>query len=162
MKVHELFETKERSILSVMGKQPEHFQGDFICDDNDLTSLKGAPKTVNGHFSCADNDLTSLKGAPKIITGDFVCSNNALTSLHDIHKYIKDIGGGIWFSNNPITSHILGLLLIKNLKSINLDGLTGNLLEASKIINKHLASRRDLIDCQEELISSGFKEYAKL
>ena len=155
MKVHELFETEEISILSVMGEQPEHFQGDFACIDKKLNSLKGAPATVNGDFSCVHNKLLSLEGAPtsvngyfncsfnKLISlggapttvkGHFRCSDNDLTSLHNIHKCIKEIGKIIYFAENPITSHILGLLLIKNLKAISLRDLTGDLLEASKII----------------------------
>ena len=183
MKVHELFETEERSILSVMGEQPEHYNGDFNCFNRKLTSLKGAPKTVNGDFYCYDNNLTSLKGAPTFVNGGFNCCDNDITSfegasttvngyfwyndnklasLHNIHKHNKEIGKTIWFANNPITSHILGLLLIKKLKAINIDLLTDDLLEASKIINKHLSLDRDVIDCQEELISAGLKEYAKL
>ena len=55
--------------------------GYFICDNNQLTSLEGAPKEVRGGFSCSYNQLTDLIGAPKVVNGDFYCSYNQLTSL---------------------------------------------------------------------------------
>ena len=50
MKVKELFEAKETSILSAMGKQEDPYPRDFYCSNN-LTSLAGAPSVVNGGFS---------------------------------------------------------------------------------------------------------------
>jgi len=55
--------------------------GDFFCNDNNLTSLKGAPEKVGGYFDCSSNNLTSLKGAPNKVGGGFYCSENNLTSL---------------------------------------------------------------------------------
>ena len=125
------------SILSVMGKQPEH---------------------IDGHFSCSDKKITSLEGAPSSIGDSFYAYNNNLTSLHNIHKQIKHIGGFANFRyNNPITSHVLGLLLI--------DGLTDVFLENKKvqnILNKHLKGDRDVFACQEELIEAGFEDFAQL
>jgi hypothetical protein len=40
-------------------------QGDFICFNNNLESLKGSPAVVSGDFYCFNNKLTSLEGAPK-------------------------------------------------------------------------------------------------
>lgn len=39
--------------------------GNFDCSNNDLTSLKGAPKEVRGIFNCCGNDITSLEYGPK-------------------------------------------------------------------------------------------------
>ena len=64
-------------------------KGSFICSNNDLTSLKGAPKTVGGHFSCRGNDLISLEGAPKIVGGIFSCGNNNLISLEGAPKIVE-------------------------------------------------------------------------
>ena len=36
-------------------------KGDFCCDCNQLTSLKGAPKEVGGNFGCTLNMLKNLK-----------------------------------------------------------------------------------------------------
>ena len=81
MKLKELFEAKERSILSVMGKQEDPYPRNFSCFNNNLTSLEGAPSVVKGNFSCFNNNLTSLEGAPSAVKGDFYCSYNNLTSL---------------------------------------------------------------------------------
>jgi hypothetical protein len=157
MKVSELFEAKERSVLSVMGKQPEHYPGNFFCSRKNLTSLKGAPSSVGGDFDCYNNVLTSLEGGPSFIGGNFYCYKNNLTSLHNIYKQIKHIGGFATFNYNPIKSHVLGLLLIEGLTSVRFDNL-----EVTNIINKHLKGDRDVFACQEELIEAGLEDFAQL
>ncbi len=54
---------------------------DFYCNNNQLTSLDGAPQEVGGSFYCENNQLTSLEGAPKVVLVDYSCYNNHLTSL---------------------------------------------------------------------------------
>ena len=137
MKVHELFEEEERSILSVMGKQPMHF---------------------NGHFSCSIKKLTSLKGAPSSVSGYFSCYNNKLTSLHNIHKQIKKIYRYANFIRNPIKSHVLGLLLIKGVTEVKLDNK-----QVEEILNRYLGKgRAGMLMAQEELIEAGLEEFAQL
>src|SRR3990167_4307054 len=75
--------------------------GDFYCYNNQLTSLKGAPKEVGGCFSCSDNQLASLKGAPKEVGGYFYCYNNQLTSLEGAPK---EVGGNFYCYNNQLAS----------------------------------------------------------
>jgi hypothetical protein len=130
--------------------------GDFSCYSNQLTSLTGAPASVTGDFHCYNNQLTSLTGAPTSVTGHFDCQGNKLTSLKDIHKYIKSIAGDFYLADNPIKSHVLGLLKIKGLKSVELDNE-----EVEKILNKYLPEG-DILDCQQELIEAGFDDYAQL
>lgn len=178
MKLHELFEDKERSILTVMRDRSGDLHGNFTCTSKNLTSLEGAPTTVAKSFDCSynrikslkfapkeigsdffciDNDLTSLEGIPSIINGNLFISGNKLTSLHNIHKQIKRMGAYANFSNNPITSHVLGLLLVNGLYSINLDNP-----KVDTIMNKHLNGDRDVFACQEELIEAGLDEFAQL
>ena len=67
-----------------LGKLPITFGtvgGSFDCSDNDLTSLKGCPRTIGKNFYCSANDLTSLEGCPSEVNGNFDCSYNDLTSL---------------------------------------------------------------------------------
>ena len=101
MKLKELFEAKERSILSVMGKQEDPYPRNFSCFNNNLTSLEGAPSVVKGNFSCFNNNLTSLEGAPSAVKGDFYCSYNNLTSLEGAPSVVK---GVFSCSNNKLTS----------------------------------------------------------
>ncbi len=135
MKVHELFEAEERSILSVLGQQPEH-----VVD-----------------FNCEHTNLTSLEGVPPSISGSIFANNNKLTSLHNIHKQIKRLVGYANFFSNPIKSHVLGVLLIDRLQYIWMDNF-----KVQTIINKHLKGDRDIFACQEELIEAGFEEFAQL
>jgi len=55
--------------------------GDFICYNNKLINLEGAPREVGGDFNCSENKLTTLEGGPIRVGGEFICSNNQLTSL---------------------------------------------------------------------------------
>ena len=55
--------------------------GNFSCQNNYLTTLKGSPEEVNGNFNCFLNKLTSLEGGPKIVKGGFWCYRNNLTTL---------------------------------------------------------------------------------
>ena len=138
MKVSELFEDEERSVLSVMGEQPEQCEGCFYCEDKALTSLEGVPSFIGLDLICYDNDLTSL---------------------HNIHKIIKHIGRDANFISNPLKSHVLGLLLIDGLREVRL-GFNNRKIEY--IINRHLRGDRDVFACQEELIENGFEDFAQL
>ena len=62
--------------------------GDFVCEMNQLTSLKNSPKYVSGDFNCSINKLTSLKNAPKSVGGSFYCSSNQLISLKGAPKSV--------------------------------------------------------------------------
>lgn len=42
----------------------DDINGHFNCEDNYLTSLKGAPVQTGLYFSCKNNPLESLKGLP--------------------------------------------------------------------------------------------------
>ena len=53
---------------------------------------------------------------------------------------------------------MLGLMLVKGLQEIEFNIKE----EIEKIFNRHLKGERDILDCQEELITKRFKEYAKL
>jgi hypothetical protein len=72
--------------------------GSFYCSNNQLKSLKGAPKSVDESFYCHNNQLTSLVGSPKSISGDFLCHNNQLTSLKGAPISVRDF----WCSNNAV------------------------------------------------------------
>jgi len=54
------------------------WEGYFDCSNNQLTSLKGAPREVNGNFSCSHNKLTSLEGAPREVKRGFYCYKNQI------------------------------------------------------------------------------------
>jgi hypothetical protein len=77
-------------------------RGSFNCSNNNLKSLKGAPKSVRGSFDCSNNNITSLEGAPKwSVGGGFDCYNNRLTSLKGSPK---SVGGSFKCNYNNLTS----------------------------------------------------------
>lgn len=75
--------------------------GNFYCQDNELTSLKGAPAEVRGGFWCNGNQLESLEYSPKGITGQYVCHNNRLTSLKHAPE---EITGDFSCAGNRLTN----------------------------------------------------------
>jgi hypothetical protein len=138
------------------------YNGDFCYINEQLTSLEGCPKVVNGYFSCYKNNLQSLQYCPQIVKGDFICSDNKLPSLQNIHKYCKQVDGTLWATINPIKSHVLGVMLIENIKLVDFTMYNIELLSIEQIINTHLKTDRDVFLCQDNLIKAGFAEYAQL
>ena len=69
-------------------------KGDFICCNNNLTSLIGSPHTVGGSFDCYNNNLTSLAGIPKIVGNNAIVGmtfdGNAYDGNFNISKKLKD------------------------------------------------------------------------
>lgn len=77
--------------------------GDFNCDGNGFTTLKGCPSFVGGSFSCNMNRLVALKYGPKFVGKDYFCIYNRLVTLAGSPSVIKGIfscGG-----NNLISLH---------------------------------------------------------
>lgn len=167
------FHCNNNMLTNLRGSPSEVMQ--FDCDENRLTSLEGGPTHVSQGFSCYKNVLTSVEGAPKWIgnVGNF--NNNLISSLKDIHKHIEHAGDTLFFQDNPIKSHVLGLLKIKGLKKVYLSHLPGRthtsdnlsnaqlkLFKVQNTINDHLDGARDIFACQEELEDEGLEEYAQL
>lgn len=67
----------------------------FYCQKNNLKSLKGCPQKLKGSVNCSYNDLTSLEHAPLMIRDSFFCSHNHLDSL----KYGPIIVKGFYVAN---------------------------------------------------------------
>jgi len=139
---------------------PKEVGGDFYCHNNQRTSLEFCPKEVGGYFDCSNNKLTSLEFCPKEVGGNFYCSSNKLTSLADIHKRLKKMDGIFYAYNNPIKSNVIGLMLVAGCNEVQLDNK-----EVQNIMNNHLPNTRGhlgLLECQEDLLSAGFEEWAEL
>ena len=88
------------SLASLVGA-PQKVRGNFLCDHNSLTSIEGAPQSVGVNFNCGANRLISLVGAPQSVGGIFNCSNNPITSLVGAPK---KIGGRLYCCYNRLTS----------------------------------------------------------
>ena len=79
-------------------KYVKSVDGDFYCNNNQLTSLEGAPKSVDGDFWCNRNQLKSLEGAPVSVGGNFWCKysvNNPVKFTEEQVRAICDVKGDI-------------------------------------------------------------------
>jgi hypothetical protein len=83
---------------------------DFICNNNQLTSLEGAPQVVGEDFICNNNQLTSLEGAPQKVGWDFICNNNQLTSLEGAPL---EIGRDFYCGGNPVSEDTLDRIFFR-------------------------------------------------
>jgi len=146
--------------LTSLERAPSSVGGDFYCYDcTSLKSLKGAPSSVGGDFDCSYcPSLTSLKSAPSSVGGSFDCHKcTSITSLEGIGEHYILSATEFIANNTPISSHILGLLKVKNLKLAELENK-----EVEKIINAHLKGNRNIWKCQDELQDLDLDEYAQL
>ena len=136
--------------------------GHFLCYDNNLMSLKGAPKCVGKNFWCQANLLTTLEYAPQHIGGNLGSEHNLnITNLSGIHKHVLSISKDIDISST-VNSHILGLMLIDKIQLLHAPFYaSANLQTAVKIINKHLATDRDPMLAQRDLMKAGLRDFAR-
>ena len=139
-----------------------------IADVDDFfTDLENFPSTVTGRFDIMRCDkLTSLEGGPLIVEADVTistCPN--LTTLAGIGKrYLKEIHGTFGITTS-ITSNILGILTIKHLENFYFFPKTPSTQrtnDAANILKLHFDGDKDIMECHEELVKAGLKEYAKL
>lgn len=132
-----------------------------------LKGIKDGHFTVDGKKSVIDDDvyldmlkLKELNGCPGTVKGNLYAQHNKIESLEGIGKYVYEIHGELNLNDNPVKSHVCGVLMIKGLTAIKLDNT-----EVEAIINKYLPNRdgmKAVRACQTELVDAGFDEFAKL
>ena len=116
-----------------------------------------------------EKNLLGLKIDGKLITdktkdepwpGNFGCYNNQLTSFEGIHKILKSMNGTFYANKNPLKSHVLGLLLVKGCKKVELDNKV-----VEEVLNRYLPNTRGskaVIEAQSELLDLDLEEFAQL
>ena len=92
---------QNRCILNTLKRHPKHVKGNFLCTYKSLDSLEGAPLTVDGYFDCGGNNLKSFKYSPKTI-GDKACYN--LNKINSIEGAPSHIGEDFLCFNNLLSS----------------------------------------------------------
>lgn len=128
----------DNQLTSLKGA-PRHVGGDFTCEHNLLTSLEGAPSHIGHSFKCDYNRLRSLKGAPATIPGYFSCSHNMLTSLDGSPQ---NTGDSFWCDDNNLVtlnggpSSVGGAFQCANNKLTSLEG-------APDVVGKHFICRNN-------------------
>ena len=75
------FDCSDQGLTDLKGVKFGKVGGNFVCINNRLTTLVGAPQSVGEGFWCYNNRLTSLVGAPQTVSWDFDCNRNRLTTL---------------------------------------------------------------------------------
>jgi len=75
--------------------------GNFLCWNNKLKNLYGAPKYVGKSFACFSNLLESLEGGPEYVGDSYWCYDNQLENLIGSPE---EVGGVYNFRDNKITS----------------------------------------------------------
>ena len=75
--VHHSIDLEGKRLITLQGLNVSIVDGDFYCNDNFLTDLKGCPRIVEQEFDCKDNQLKSLDGCP-VEAGDFKCYRNSV------------------------------------------------------------------------------------
>lgn len=79
------YENHNTKSLDKIPIQFNNVKGNFNCENNAITSLRGCPKKVEGNFSCCNNKLTSLKYMPEEIKGHINFHYNPLKSLEGLN-----------------------------------------------------------------------------
>lgn len=62
--------------------------GNFWCNHNKLTSLKGCPKYVGGFFSCGSNNFTIIDYCPEYVGDAFDCDYAPISTLEGSPKFV--------------------------------------------------------------------------
>ena len=143
---------------------PSYVGGEVSIDCNDLTSLIGMPQKLHARVSLVGN-FSSLEGITPYYDVDqtLLLSSENLTSLNNIHKRIKQLTH-LDLDNCPVSSNILGLLLIKNLIGVSTK-YDGPLFYVLKFLNKYLPNTKGMevvSKCQDELEDAGYGDFAEL
>lgn len=143
------------------------------CRAMKLSSFKNFPLQILGRLITAFNTsemhhdpevkVSSLEGFPERIAYGFInLSNNKFSpiSYSKVNRFIK-------YAESQVLIHkdyegpLLSFLLIDRLHSVTkIESIHAK--TPCKIVTAHLKADRDIMECQEELIQHGFKQYGKL
>jgi hypothetical protein len=162
-------------------------KGDFIMANQGVRSLKYTPKKILGEFSCGHNDFISLTDGPVSVSGNYACEHN--NKLESLEGLATEIGGDLDFNgckklkvmwnsfdsikvggNIYIPYHInlpLLRLLAPTYANSKIQVLLfdiADLEEIHDILAKYFNVenwKKAVVDCQYELIKSGYKGNAK-
>lgn len=156
----------------------------FNLTSSKLTSLEGCPKLIGRDCLIAigtGSNINSFKGCPqraklfkytdrhnKYSSLEGICRRadtfrlyiNGLTSYHNVHKWIDSFR--LLEMSEYVKESILGFVLVKEAGTLVRKFDDSPLDRAIEIVDNHTGEYGDVLECQEELINSGFKEYARL
>jgi hypothetical protein len=124
-----------------------------------LRSLKGLPKILTSFLVMEWFQGTTLEGMPEELGKSLYLSNGRMHSLDYLPKRMPGEDATIHLSHLKFAKNFLAVFKVRELTRVTIDDIK----PLERIMNKHLkSSNRDVMDCQEEMIESGYSEYAKL
>jgi hypothetical protein len=127
--------------------------------NTNIRNLIALPKQINSFIRIENNkQLSSLEGISEYNGAILILNNPKIDNLHNIHKLIKSMTRDFYF-DDEIKLSVLGLILIPGIREIISYG--DKTADVAKILSKHIKSK-DILECQEELITNGYRDYAKL
>ncbi len=113
--------------LSSLKGAPNSVGDGFYCYNNQLTSLYGAPHTVGGNFNCINNQLITLDGAPNIVCGSFLCYNNPNLPYSELFKIVDRVKYNIYYSSYGIPEDKNKIRRDRDVKTVLKDDELGDL-----------------------------------
>jgi len=123
-----------------------------------LRTIKGLPANLPGFLTMEWFRGPSLEGMPEEIGTHLYLGNSKILSLDYLPKRMPGENSTIDLTGLKHAKNFLAVFKVRELCKVDIDD--NKPLE--KIMNKHLAGDRDIMDCQEEMIEAGFEEYARL
>lgn len=139
--------------IEILPVQFGHVSGDFNCQNNELTTLKGCPYEVGHSFWCDSNQLTSFRGCPPKINGDFGCTFNKFTTL----DYLPVISNFIYLTPNPL---ILNDKLFNDLRRIGGKEIIGEYERTMKDLKEQIPIQFGITD--ESIITEIWQSYMNI
>ena len=133
----------------------DRVKGNFDLQFSKLETLEGSPQWVGEWFSCAFcREIFSLQYSPIYVNGFFNC--NGCWNLESLDYLPKQINGILYLGDIPKVKDVLKIFKTKGITEIIHDNK-----QLEKIINKYLP-KRDMLNCQDELIEAGLEKYAEI
>lgn len=145
------------------------------CRAMKLSSFKNFPLEITGRLHSAfstsemydnpEQKVHSLEGFPsRIAYGIINLSNNKFSELNysKVNRIIKYAESEIQIHRDYV-GPILSFLMIERLRQVYKVEPISIIKTPCKIVTKYLqGDKDDILECQEELVQAGFKEFAKL
>lgn len=161
-------------------------KGDFALIGSAITSLENMPVAIADSLLLMCPRLKSFVGCTQQIGGDVILEGMGINTFDGItsripgtlklknthartpagwstlHRAVKSVHH-IVLDRSEVDAHLLGILMIPNLQTLNLSHMAPDKL--SELVNTYLSQppeQRDIFEFQEQLIENGFPEQAQL
>ena len=127
-----------------------------------LKTLQGAGKSLNDLklLNISNSPLPELDAEFRNVDHLNISYMQNLSHLKNINKLFPRLKELKIEGSDAIKSNILGIMKIPYLELSKCDFTRSHVMEPFHIIAKHYG--HSILECQEELIKNGYKEYAKL